>query len=73
MSKGYEKFKKVDAELDKLLLYVEKLEEEHAKALNNCEKNLNYKKGFEILHEYFSSIPQEEQESVDKKLKNLDL
>ena len=73
MSKGYEKFKKVDVELDKLLLYLQKLEEDYAKAINDVDKNLNYKKGFEILHEYFSSIPQEEQESVDRKLKNLDL
>ena len=73
MSKGYEQFKKVDAELDKLLLYLEKLEEDYAKAISDIEKNLNYKKGFEILHEYFSYVPQEEQESVDKKLRKLDL
>tara|TARA_B100000131_G_C17931499_1_gene538525 strand:+ start:295 stop:603 length:309 start_codon:yes stop_codon:yes gene_type:complete len=34
ISKGYEQFKKVDAELDKLLLYIEKLEEEYAKAVS---------------------------------------
>lgn len=73
MSKGYEQFKRVDKELDELLLYLEKLEEDYARAMSDCEKNLNYKKGFEILHEYFSSIPQEEQESVDKKLRNLEL
>lgn len=73
MSKGYEKFKKVDAELDKLLLYIQKLEEDYARAISDVDKNLNYKQGFEILHEYFSSIPQEEQESVDRKLKNLGL
>lgn len=73
MSKGYEQFKRVDKELDELLLYLEKLEEDYARAVSDCEKNLNYKKGFKILHEYFSSIPQEEQESVDKKLRNLEL
>lgn len=73
MSKGYEKFKRVDRELDALLLYLQKLEEDYARAISDVDKNLNYKQGFEILHEYFSSIPQEEQESVDKKLKNLDL
>ena len=73
MSKGYEQFKKVDAELDKLLLYLEKLEEDYARAMSDIEENLNYKKGFDILHEYFSYIPQEEQDSVDKKLRNLDI
>ena len=73
MSKGYEKFKRVDAELDELLLYIQKLEEDYARAMSDLEKNLDYKKGFEILHEYFPSIAQEEQESVDKKLRKLGL
>jgi hypothetical protein len=73
MSKGYEKFKRVDKELDALLLYLEKLEEDYARAMSDIEKNLNYKKGFDILHEYFYCIPQEEQDSVDKKLRNLDI
>jgi len=73
MSKGYEKFKRVDRELDALLLYLEKLEEDYAKAISDIEKNLNYKKGFEILHEYFSFIPDDEKDSVDRKLKNIDL
>jgi len=73
MSKGYEQFKRVDKELDELLLYLQKLEEDYARAISEVDKNLNYKQGFEILHEYFPSIPQEEQESVDRKLKNLDL
>lgn len=73
MSKGYEKFKRVDKELDALLLYLEKLEEDYAKAISDIEKSLNYKKGFEILHEYFSCIPDNEKDSVDRKLKNLDL
>jgi len=38
MSKGYKQFKKVDAELDKLLLYLEKLEEDYARAESNFEK-----------------------------------
>jgi hypothetical protein len=73
MSKGYEKFKRVDKELDELLLYIQKLEEDYARAMSDLEKNLDYKKGFEILHEYFPSIAQEEQESVDKKLRKLGL
>ena len=73
MSKGYEQFKRVDKELDALLLYIQKLEEDYARAISDIEKNLNYKKGFEILHEYFSYIPQEEQDSVDRKLRNLEL
>ena len=73
MSKGYEQFKRVDKELDALLLYLEKLEEDYARAMSDLEKNLDYKKGFEILHEYFPSIAQEEQESVDKKLRKLGL
>ena len=73
MSKGYEQFKRVDKELDALLLYLEKLEEDYARAMSDIEENLNYKKGFHILHEYFSYIPQEEQEEVDKKLRNLDI
>jgi len=73
MSKGYEQFKRVDKELDELLLYLEKIEEDYARAMSDLEKNLDYKKGFEILHEYFPSIAQEEQESVDKKLRKLGL
>jgi hypothetical protein len=73
MSKGYEQFKRVDKELDALLLYLEKLEEDYARAMSDCEKNLNYKKGFEILHEYFSYIPQEQQDYVDKQLTKLEL
>jgi hypothetical protein len=32
-----------------------------------------YKKAFGILHEYFDSIPSEEKENVDRKLRELDL
>ena len=73
MSEGYEKFKRVDKELDELLLYLEKIEEDYARAMSDLEKTLDYQKGFEILHEYFPSIAQEEQESVDKKLRKLGL
>jgi len=55
MSKGYEQFKKVDAELDKLLLYLEKLEEDYAEAVANVDKNFNqykrYKEAYEIFHD----------------------
>ena len=70
MSKGYEKFQKVDAELMKLLLYIEKLEEEHARAESNLEK---YKEGFDILHDYFDSFPDDVKRDVDKQLMKLDL
>jgi predicted CopG family antitoxin len=33
----------------------------------------NYKKGFEILMEYFDSISDEEKEEVDKRLKEVGL
>ena len=32
-----------------------------------------YKKAYHILMDYFDSIPDEEKEEVDKKLKELDL
>ena len=70
MSKGYEQFKKVDAELDKLLLYLEKLEEDYARAESNFEK---YKEGFDILHEYFDSLPSDVKKDIDKQLMKLDL
>ena len=38
MSKGYEQFKRVDKELDALLLYLEKLEEDYARAESYFEK-----------------------------------
>lgn len=70
MSKGYEQFKKVDAELDKLLLYLEKLEEDYARAESNFEK---YKEGFDIIHEYFDSLPDDVKKDVDKQLTRLGL
>jgi hypothetical protein len=70
MSKGYEKFKKVDAELDKLLLYIRKLEEDHAKAKSNFRK---YKEAFDILHDYFDSLPYDVKQDVDKGLRKLGL
>ena len=76
-SKGYEKFQKVDIELVKLLLYIEKLEEEHAQAISDCDKNFRnyerYKKAYNIMQEYFDCIPGDERESVDRKLRNLEL
>jgi len=77
MSKGYEQFKKVDAELDKLLLYLEKLEEDYAEAVANVDKNFNqykrYKDGFNILHYYFDSLPSDVKKDIDKQLMKLDL
>jgi hypothetical protein len=77
MSKGYEQFKKVDAELDKLLLYLEKLEEDYARAKNELNNQIGftarYKSGFEILHEYFDSLSDDVKEDVDKQLRKLDL
>jgi hypothetical protein len=70
MSKGYEQFKRVDRELDALLLYLEKLEEDYARAENNFEK---YKEGFDILHYYFDSFPDDVKKDVDKELMKLDL
>jgi hypothetical protein len=70
MSKGYEQFKKVDRELDALLLYLEKLEEDYARAESNFEK---YKEGFDILHEYFDSFPDDVKQDVDKQLRKLGL
>ena len=70
MSKGYEQFKRVDKELDALLLYLEKLEEDYARAENNFEK---YKEGFDILHYYFDSFPDDVKKDVDKELMKLDL
>ena len=77
MSKGYEQFKKVDAELDKLLLYLEKLEEDYARAENELNNQIGftarYKNGFEILHEYFDSLSDDVKKDVDKQLMKLDL
>ena len=70
MSKGYEQFKRVDRELDALLLYLEKLEEDYARAESNLEK---YKEGFDILHDYFDSFPDDVKQDVDKQLRKLDL
>lgn len=41
--------------------------------LKELKKLRNYKKGFEILNEYFDSIEDEEKPKVDKKLKRLGL
>ena len=77
MSKGYEQFKKVDAELDKLLLYLEKLEEDFAEAVANVDKNFNqykrYKEAYKIFHEYFDSLSDDIKEDVDKQLRKLHL
>ena len=70
MSKGYEQFKRVDKELDKLLLYLEKLEEDYARAESNFKK---YKEGFDILHYYFDSLPDDVKQDVDKSLMKLNL
>tara|TARA_R100000995_G_scaffold82441_1_gene56378 strand:- start:685 stop:897 length:213 start_codon:yes stop_codon:yes gene_type:complete len=70
MSKGYEQFKKVDAELDKLLLYLEKLEEDYAKSLSDVER---YKEAYELFHDYFDSLPDDVKKHLDKKLMKLDL
>jgi hypothetical protein len=53
MSKGYEKFKRVDRELDALLLYLQKLEEDYARAKSELNKNWFYKKA---VLKYFTSI-----------------
>lgn len=70
MSKGYEQFKKVDAELDNLLLYLEKLEEDHERAKSNFRK---YKEAFDILNYYFDSLPDDVKQDVDKSLTKLGL
>jgi hypothetical protein len=70
MSKGYEQFKRVDKELDALLLYLEKLEEDYARVKSNFKK---YKEGFDILHYYFDSLPDDVKQDVDKSLMKLDL
>lgn len=75
MSKGYEQFRKVDEELDALLLYLQKLEEDYARAESNFEK---YKEGFDILHYYFhltnfDSLPDDVKQDVDKVLMKLEL
>jgi len=77
MSKGYEQFKKVDEELDKLLLYIEKIEEDYAEAISNVDKNWNqyrrYKEAYEIFHDYFDSLPDDVKKDIDKQLIKLDL
>lgn len=77
MSKGYEKFKRVDRELDALLLYLQKLEEDYSRAENELNNQIGftarYKSGFEILHEYFDSLSDDVKEDVDKQLRKLDL
>ena len=70
MGKGYEQFKRVDKELDELLLYLEKLEEDHARAKSNFRK---YKEAFDILHYYFDSLPDDVKQDVDKALTKLGL
>ena len=74
MSKGYEQFKKVDKELDELLLYIEKLEEDYAEAVANVDKNFNqykrYQKAYNILCNYFDEDIKIE---IDKELMKLDL
>lgn len=77
MSKGYEQFKRVDKELDALLLYLQKLEEDYARAKNELNNQIGYtaryKNGFEILHEYFDSLSDDVKHDVDKQLRELDL
>jgi len=77
MSKGYEQFKRVDKELDALLLYLEKLEEDYAKAINDVDENFKqykrYQKAYNILCNYFDYIPQDDKDAVDKELMKLDL
>jgi len=77
MSEGYEKFKRVDRELDALLLYLQKLEEDYARAKNELNNQIGYtaryKNGFEILHEYFDSLSDDVKHDVDKQLRELDL
>ena len=77
MSEGYEQFKRVDKELDALLLYLQKLEEDYAKAISDVDKNLKefkrYQKGYNILCNYFDYVPEDEKEEVDKQLMELDL
>ena len=71
MSKGYEQFKKVDRELDELLLYLQKLEEDYARAESNSEK---YKEAYEIFHDYFDELPDEDIKiEIDKRLMKLGL
>jgi len=77
MSEGYEQFKRVDKELDALLLYLQKLEEDYAKAISDVDKNFKefkrYQKGYNILCNYFDYVPEDEKEEVDKQLMELDL
>ena len=77
MSKGYEQFKRVDKELDELLLYLEKLEEDYAEAVANVDKNFKqyktYKEAYEIFHDYFDSLPSDVKKDIDKQLMKLDL
>ncbi len=73
MSKGYEQFKRVDKELDELLLYLQKLEEDYARAISDVDKNLKYKEAFDILHYYFDSLPDDVKQDVDKSLTKLGL
>ena len=70
MSKGYEQFKRVDRELDELLLYLQKLEEDHARVKSNFKK---YKEGFDILNYYFDKLPDDIKQDVDKSLTKLGL
>jgi len=77
MSKGYEQFKRVDKELDALLLYLQKLEEDYSKAISDVDKNFKefkrYQKAYNILCEYFDYVPDNEKEHVDNQLMELDL
>jgi len=73
MSKGYEQFKKVDAELDKLLLYIEKLEEDYARIKFLSSKRTKYKEAYEIFHDYFDELPEDIKIEIDKELRKLDL
>ena len=66
ISRGYEQFKKVDAELDKLLLYIEKVEELYAGAIK-------YKEGYDIMYEYFYTFPENVKRDINKKLIKLNL
>lgn len=77
MSKGYEQFKRVYRELDALLLYLEKLEEDYAKAISDVDENFKqskkYQKAYNILCDYFNYLPDDVKQDVDKQLTKLGL
>jgi hypothetical protein len=47
--------------------------EEQVNQIDPWEEYLKYKKGFDILNEYFDHIPDEDKENVDERLGELDL